>query len=100
MNIGRQYLETVGNRILMELLYLIGIVHDGRHVRRHERGRVVRFEISRLERNQSVGRRVRFVEAVSRKLLHQIENFVSLCWRQAVLSGTLPEYAAMLRHFL
>jgi len=61
---------------------------------------MMRLEVRGLVRDQRVRRGVRFVEAVTRKPLHQVEEFVGLGLLQPVLRRTVAEGAAVLRHLL
>ena len=68
--------------------------------RGHELHGVVRLEISGLECEKRIRSGVRLVEAVSGKLLHQVEDFYDLLLREASLDRAFYETVALLGHFL
>ena len=100
IDLGRQDSQAVGERVLVQLAHLVGVVHHCRKVGRHERRGVMRFHVCRLIREQRVGRGVRLVEAVAGELLHQIEQLRRLAARQAVLLRARNEDVALLGHLL
>ena len=60
----------------------------------------MRLEISGLECEKRIRSGVRLVEAVSGKLLHQVEDFYDLLLREASLDRAFYETVALLGHFL
>ena len=79
---------------------LVGVVHIGGHDRRHELGREVGLEPEGLVGDQRIGGGVRLVEAVARKLLHQIEDLHRQFAVDAILDGALFETGSLLGHLL
>jgi len=61
---------------------------------------VVHLEISRLIGDIGIGRCVGFIEAVSRKFLHQVENFSRNRFLDVAFSGALNKNSALTLHFL
>ena len=61
---------------------------------------MVGLQPSGLVGEQGVGGRVRFVEAVARELLHQVEDMRRLRLGHATVFGTIDEHAALLGHLL
>ena len=100
IDIGREECETDGACIIGNELHLVGEIHDAAHVGCHEFRREVRLQISRLVGDQRVGSRVRLVEAVAGKLLHEIEQLIRNTPGDALINSTFSKDAAMLGHFL
>ena len=100
VDIGGQYLQLVGKAVFIEHLHLVGVIHGGRHVGRHEGGRMMRLEVGRVIGHQRISGGVRLVKAIAGELLHQVEEFVGLGLLQSVFASPLAEDAAMLGHLL
>ena len=81
-------------------MQLVGIVHHRRQVGRHEGRWKVRLHVRCLIRDQSVGRGMGFVKAISRELFHQVEYFARLVPAQTISRGARGEDVALLGHFL
>src|SRR3954468_20601348 len=67
---------------------------------RHELDGIVRLEICGVVREQRIGGRVRFVEAVLGELRHQVEDLFDLALVEAALDRALYKALALLRHLL
>ena len=78
--------------------HLVQVVHLGGHHRRHERAWVVGLQPCGLVRHQRVGRRVRLVETVTGKLLHQVEDVARQVFVDAVGGTPFHETGALLGH--
>ena len=61
---------------------------------------MMRLEPGSLISDQRIGRRVRFVEAVACKQLHQVEKFDRESGVIALFNGALLEQLTVRRHFL
>ena len=70
------------------------------HRRRHECSRMVRFQVCSLVGQQSVGSRVRFVEAILRELLHEIEYACRRLRLNAPRRRTFEEDLTLFSHLL
>ena len=100
VDVRRQDRQPEADGIVAQVAHLVGVVHDEREVRGHERGRMVRLEVRGLVRDERVRGGVRLVEAVARELLHEVEELRRLRLGDAVLHRALDEDAAMLGHLL
>ena len=80
--------------------HLVGVVHIRRHYRRHELGRVMRFQPCCLVGQQRVGGGMRFIESVAGKFFHQIENIGRLIGIDTALDRAFHENFALLGHHL
>ncbi len=100
VHIGRQHVDAAGLRVFHQNLEFVGVVEGDAHVGREKFGGVMRLHPGRLYGEQRVGGGVRFVEAVARELLHQIEDLVGLLRLDAILGRAFGEDAAVLRHLL
>ena len=87
-------------RVFVQHLELVGVVHFHGHVPAVELGRVVHLQPGRVIGQQRVGGGVRLVEAVARELLHQVEDLVGLFLADALLGRALAEDPAVHDHFL
>ena len=77
---------------------LVGVVHLHRHVGAEKLHRVVHLEPGRVIGQQRISSGMRLVEAVSRKALHQVENFIRFGLSDAVFGRTVGKNLAVLRH--
>ena len=98
VDIGWQKRDAVGNRVLVELTHLVGIVHRRRQVRGHERARMVDLKIRGLISDPCVRGGVRLVEAVAGELLHLVEELARTLLLHPALDGALDEDVALHRH--
>ena len=89
----------VFDSIFIEHLELVGVVHFHRHVGAEKLRRVMDLEPAGVVRQQGIGSRVRLVEAVACKLLHQVEDLVRLVLIDTLFSSPLAEDGPMLGHF-
>ena len=87
-------------RVFKQHLELVGVIHFHRHVGAEELGGVVHLEPAGVIRQQGISGCVRLVEAVARKLLHQVEHLVSLLLADALLGSSLAEDGAVFGHLL
>ena len=83
----------------MENFHRIGVVHIRRQRCRHECRGMVRFEPRGVVRHDGIRRRMRFVETVFGKLLHQVEQLHGQLAIDAVLGRAFAENATVLGHF-
>ncbi len=74
VDIRRQQVQSELPAVILERHEPIRVLQVGTHHRRHERRRVMRLQVSGLVRQDGIGSRVRLVEAVARKLLHEVKN--------------------------
>ena len=98
VDVGRLKAQAHLQRILVQHLELVGVVHFHGHVAAEKLGGVMHLQPRRLVSQQGVSGGVRFVEAVARKLLHQVKHLIGLFLADALLGGTLTEQQAMLGH--
>src|SRR6056297_169435 len=80
--------------------HLVGVLHVGGEYRGHEFRRVMRFQPESLVRHQSVGGRVRLVEAITGELLHQVEDVFCEGCVDAILLATIQEKLFLFGHLL
>ena len=101
VDVGRQEADAVHGalRIVKKDFELVGIVQFAGHGSRHEFGRIMRFEPRGLVRHIRIGRRVRFVEAVSRKFFHVIEDFIGFGAVDILLGRPFGKNLAVFHHF-
>ena len=99
VDVGRFELHAHSNGILMQHLELVGVVEFHGHVGAEELGGKVCFQPGGLVGQQRIGCGMRFVEAVTGELLHQVENFARLTGADALLRGAGAEQVPVLRHF-
>ena len=100
VHVGRQHFDSLGPRLVDVLTEFRGIGHVVRHHGAVKLHRIIRFQISRLIRDNGVGGGVGFVEAVTGEFFEQIENLVRLGLRDIVLLlATLDENGALPGHF-
>ena len=100
VDIGRLKTQPHLFGILEQHLQLVGVVHFHRHVGAEELGRVVHLDPGRVVGQERVGGGVRLVEAVARKLFHQVKDFVGLFFADVVFGRTGAEDGAVLGHLL
>jgi len=79
---------------------LVGVIHVGRQYRGHESRRIVRLQESGLVGEQRVGRRVRFVEAVTGEFLHEVEDVRGQALIDAACARAIDEHRTLLCHLL
>ena len=80
------------------LHYIVRVTGDRSQQSRHELHRIMGLEIRRVVGQQGIGGGVRFVEAISSKLGHQIENLFNFPRGIAALHGTADKTLALRRH--
>ena len=90
--------QTHLDGVFKKYLELVGVVHLHRHVGAEKLHRVVHLEPGRVVGQQRIGRGMRLVKAVSRKALHQVENFIRFGLSDAVFGRTVGKNLAVLRH--
>ncbi len=100
VHVGRFKTQAHLQCVLVQHLELVRVVHFDGHVGAEELGRVMHLEPCRVIRQQSVGCRVRLVEAITGELFHVVENFVGLFLTQTVGSRAVPEYLPVPGHLL
>ena len=99
VHIGRQHFDSLGPRLVDVLAEFRGIGHVVRHHGAVKLHRIIRFQISRLIRDDGVGGGVGFVEAVAGKFFEQIEDLVGLVFGNMVLLlATFDKDGALLGH--
>ena len=87
-------------RIFVQHLEFVGVVHFHGHIPAEKFCRVVHLEPGRVVGQQRIGGRVRLVEAVTREFLHQVEHFTGLVLIDALLGRAFAEGGAVLDHLL
>ena len=98
VNVRRQDLEPHAPALVHQANHLLGVVHIGRHYRRHKFSRIVRFQPQRLIRHQSIGGGVGFVKSVPGEFLHQVKDLNRQFTINAVFSRAFFESASLLGH--
>ena len=78
VHVRLEHVHAHGARLVEQHGQLVRAVQVVRHHGAEELHRVVRLQIRRLIRHDGVGRRVRFVEAVTGKFFQQVEHLVRL----------------------
>ncbi len=86
--------------IVLERNQPVRVVEVRGHNSGHERRWVMCLEVRSLVRKHSVRGRMRLVESVTGKLLHQVENACCCLLRNAAFRRPGHEYLALFRHFL
>ena len=97
---GRFEFQAELAAIILERHQAISIVQVRAHHGCHERGRIVRFQVCSLVRQHGVCSGMGLVKAVTRKLLHQVEDACRGRFGDAALGRTRHENLALLRHLL
>ena len=95
INVRRQHRYPHLAAFVLEKLQLVGVGNVKAHGRAHKFDRVMRLEVSRLVRNQRIGRGVGLVETVGSKLFHLVEN----AGRGIAFDPPVDEDAAVFDHF-
>ncbi|MNH84318.1 hypothetical protein D3C73_367370 [compost metagenome] len=98
VDVRRQDFQAHAPALIHQPHHLIGVIHIGGHNRGHKLGRIVGLQPQRLVRHQRIGSGVRFVKAVTRELLYQIEDFYRQFAVNAARFGTIFKTAALLGH--
>ena len=101
IDVGTQGLDAQELRLSDVLTQLGGVALIVGHHGAEKLHRVVRLQPSRLVGHDGIGCRVRFIEAVAREFLQQVEDLVGLGGRDAVgIRATLHEGLALQDHLL
>ena len=100
VNVWRIKGQAELKRIFIKHLEFVGVVHFHRHVGAEKLSGVMHLEPTGMVGQQRVSGSVRLVEAIARKSLHQVKDFVGLVLREVVCGQrTCAELFAMLGHF-
>ena len=99
VDIGRFKGHTHLERVFIQDLELVGVIHFNRHVGTEELSGVMHFHPSGVIGQQRICSRMRFVKTVARKTLHQVKNFVGFMRRDVVTRSTFAENFTVLGHF-
>ena len=95
----RQHANSRFARLGCKHRELVRVAHIERHGRCKEFLAEVRLQIGRMIADESIGRRVRFVEAVSGELVDEFEDVFRFFFLHVFGDGALDEARLLLRHF-
>src|SRR5216683_5196200 len=99
IDIGRKNRDAHAARLVDIFHDFFGVARFRGKQRGHELDGIMRFQIRGLVGEQSVGARVRFIEAVPGEFRHQVEYFLGLLRGNFSYGASGQEFFALSRHF-
>ena len=100
IDIGFQNLIPHALAFFFKEQQLVGVGNIQAHQRAHKFNRIMRFQISRLIRNQRIGRRVRLIKTVGSKFFHLVENSAGGSFFNTVFNRAFHEHFALFGNFV